>query len=502
MTAFFSALGKHVVKTGVDVEVLRYENRRGVSGAVLYHEAGEIYVDQFRYGYLVGPDEPITLPYQDATSLSLTVGGFVQDSWSILDRVALNMGVRYDTQLLYGSDGALAMSLANQLSPRIGVIYDPTQAGRSKLFASFARFYQTVPLIMVDRTLPGDRRILSAHLSGLCNLKNPADPACDAEQGRLPIGSPDDPNQKWVPLIADKAIVDPDIEAPSSDEILIGGEYEIVPKLVVGGQYIKRYQNRIIEDMSRPEGKIYFAGNPGYGLAEDIPKAERDYDALTIYAQKTFGDTWLAQGSYTLSYLRGNWSGLFRPENGQLSPTISSDFDLVSILPNQNGPLPGDRTHQIKLFGAKDFELGRTAYINLGASYRARSGGPTNYFGAHPLYGLDQVFILPRGSGERLPWVHDIDVRGSLGLRLAKESTLFVSIDVFNVLNFQAPVAVDQRYTQSSVLPIIGGTAEDLDNVVGAGGQPLDPSLKNPNLGNPTEYQPPRSVRITTKVTF
>ncbi|MDI1433389.1 TonB-dependent receptor [Polyangium sorediatum] len=501
-TSFFSGLGHHLVKAGVDVEGLRYQNRRGVSGGNMYQETGAVYSDFVRYGVLTGPDQAVTWPYQDATSSSITVGGFVQDSWSILDRVTLNMGIRYDTQLLYGADGALVMRLNNQWSPRAGVVYDPTRAGRAKLFASYARFYQNVPLEMVDRTLPGERRILSVHLSGLCDLKDPANAACDAEDGRLPIGTASNPNQKWIPLISDKAMVDPDIRAPSSDEIVIGGEYEVLSKLVVGGQYVKRYQNQVIEDMSRDEGQNYFIGNPGSGIAKDIPRAERDYDAFTIHFRKAFGDTWLAQGSYTLSYLRGNWSGLFRPENGQLSPNVSSDFDIVSLLPNQLGPLPGDHTHQIKLFAAKDFVLGRGFLLNVGASYRARSGAPTTYFGAHPLYGIDQVFILPRDSGERLPWVHDTDVHASVGLRLAKESTLLVSLDVFNVLDLQAPIAVDQRYTQSSVRPILGGTVKDLDKLVDADGNPFDPSLENPNFGNPTAYQPPRSFRISAKVTF
>ena len=42
----------------------------------------------------------------------------------------------------------------NQWSPRIGVIYDFTQQGRSKLFANYARYYESVPLDMVDRAVP------------------------------------------------------------------------------------------------------------------------------------------------------------------------------------------------------------------------------------------------------------------------------------------------------------------------------------------------------------
>ena len=35
-------------------------------------------------------------------------GGFVQDSWSVMDKVTLNLGVRYDAQFLY-NDSATAV---------------------------------------------------------------------------------------------------------------------------------------------------------------------------------------------------------------------------------------------------------------------------------------------------------------------------------------------------------------------------------------------------------
>jgi hypothetical protein len=248
-----------------------------------------------------------------------------------------------------------------------------------------------------------------------------------------------------VTVGSDKTPVDPDITPQSSDELVVGGEYEVIANARVGFQYTKRWQNHVIEDMSRDEAQTYFLGNPGYGIAKDFPKATRDYDALTIYGNKNFSDLWLAQISYTISYLRGNWAGLFRPENGQLDPNINSDFDLITLIPNRQGPLAGDSTHQIKIFGAKDFVIPGGMLVNLGAAYRTRSGGPTNYLGSHNIYGEDQVFILPRGSGERLPWTHDIDTHLGFGLKLAKDSVVLLSFDVFNLFNFQGVAATDQR---------------------------------------------------------
>ncbi|MCK6591285.1 MAG: TonB-dependent receptor, partial [Polyangiaceae bacterium] len=509
LTSIFSALGQHVAKAGFDLELMRYESQRGYSGTNIFFEGedGTTFSDYRRFGFLVDADKPQILDKFEAVSSSATVGGFVQDSWNVLDRVTINAGVRYDAQFLYGYDERLALALPNQISPRVGVIYDFTREGRSKVFASFARFYENVPLDMVDRSIPGERQITSTHDASVCDPRylDQQKTTCDSDAGRVVQGDLYSPNQIWGVVGSDKSPVDPDIEPQSSDEIAIGGEYEIFANARIGIQYTKRWQNRVIEDMSRDEAQTYFIGNPGYGIATDFPKPTRDYDALTVFFQKTFKDLWLAQASYTLSYLRGNWAGLFRPESGQLDPNINSDFDLTSLLDNREGPLPGDRRHSLRILGAKDFVLPYSILVNAGLSYSGRSGEPTNYLGSHPIYGADQVFILPRGSGERMPWTHSIDAHIGVGFKLSKDSDAQVYMDIFNLFNFQGVVARDQRYTQDSVLPIPGGATGDLetDKFKYENGEPFDPSVsKNANFGNPTGYQAPRQFRIGARVTF
>jgi Carboxypeptidase regulatory-like domain/TonB dependent receptor len=505
-TGLFSGAGHHVVKGGGDIEVMRYQSSRGYSGSNVYNETtdGTAFTDFRRFGFLVGPDQAVTPKAFEAVSKSTTLGGFVQDSWSIFDKVTLNAGVRYDAQLLYGYDSRLAMTLPNQISPRIGIIYDFTQSGRSKLFANFARFYESVPLDAIDRSIPGERQFTSTHDATICDPRSAAQQqgVCDSDKSRTVQGSPFAPNQKWGVVGSDKSPVDPDIKPQSSDEIVLGGEYELFADARMGIQYTKRYQNRVIEDMSRDEAQTYFIGNPGYGIAKDFPKATRDYDAVTLYFQKSFGDLWLAQASYTASYLRGNWAGLFHPETGQLDPNINSDFDLITLLPNRQGPLPGDHTHSIKIYGAKDFILPGGVLVDLGLTFRTRSGEPATYFGSHPIYGTDQVYILPRGSGDRLPWVHDFDLHGGLGFKLGRESTLMVTMDMFNIFNFQGVIARDQRYTEDSVRPIVNGTPGDLGKLKNVDGTPFNPADKNPNFGNPIAYQAPRTIRLGARVTF
>jgi len=424
-----------------------------------------------------------------------------------MDLVTLNVGVRVDGQYLVGDDNKLGMALNNEWSPRIGAIWDPTKKGRSKIYANFAIYYEAVPLDIVDRSFPGERQILSLHDPSTCNPRDPAQQrgACQDASNKIPIGSAADPNQTFIITGGDKVPVDPDISPQSTSEFVVGGEYEIFKKGIAGVSYTRRWMNNVIEDMSRDEGQTYFIGNPGSGIASDFPSAERTYDAMSLYFEKKFDGTgivhWLTSASYTLSYLRGNYAGLFRPETTQLDPNGNSDFDLISLLPNRDGPLPGDKTHLIKIYGA--VEVTPKKFVgDVGIAFTTQSGEPTNYLGGHELYGDGEVYILPRGSGERLPWVHRFDLHLGAGAQFNKDTKLVFTVDIFNLFNFDAVTGTDENYTFASVLPIKDGTTKDIKNVQKADGMTLDAAEVNPNFGKPTSYQAPRQFRLGLKGTF
>jgi hypothetical protein len=322
---------------------------------------------------------------------------------------------------------------------------------------------------------------------------------CRDDSTRVPIGGPTDNDQLWYGYGAGKTPVDDKLKPQSSDELVFGGEYEVFANGRLGLSYTRRWFNHVIEDMSRDEAYTYFIGNPGYGIAKDFPKARRNYDAIILYLHKRFADHWLASASYTVSFLRGNIAGLFRPETGQLDPNINSDFDLISLLDNRFGPLPGDHRHDIKLFGAGEIPLPGGNYVLAGAAVRSRSGGPTNVLGSHGLYGGDESFILPRGSGERLPWNFSIDPQIGFRHQFSKDLALTVSMDVFNVLNFQSVIAIDETYTNSDVNPVRGGTTADLASLNDIDGMPV---VQNPNFGRPVAYQRPRTFRFGARFEF
>ena len=85
-------------------------------------------------------------------------------------------------------------------------------------------------------------------------------------------------------------------------------------------------------------------------------------------------------------------------------------------------------------FGARNGGAG----LQLGLRVNARSGEPTSVLGSEDVigYGADEIFILERGAGERLPWVFSVDPHVGWGFELGKDSALTLYMNVFNVFNF------------------------------------------------------------------
>jgi carboxypeptidase family protein/TonB-dependent receptor-like protein len=516
-TLLFEGLGHHVFKAGGEFEFSQVQTRRAFSGGFGANEAPDGSTWDVTRGYIAhtAPDQVSVYNQLKYRVYQYAFGAFAQDSWSIMDRVTVNAGLRYDTQTLYTSQGDVALSLPNQISPRLGVIWDPSQNGRAKVFANYALYYQSVPLRIAYRGGSAEPGTTYSVPTGACDPKAAGFRDCMLNANNAAqIGGSADPNNRFITTTFGRAFVDPDLKPGSSSEITFGGEYEVVPQGRLGATYLRRQTNQIVEDMSRDEAATYFIGNPGEGIAKDFPKAERVYDAGVFTFTKTFADDWLAQASYTLSYLRGNWEGFFRSQTLQLDPGANSDYDLRSLLVNRKGPLGGDARHEVKLYGAKDWALASGVRLTTGASYRARSGGPTNYLGRHPLYGANEVFILPRGEGERLPWVHNFDVHMSLGVYRTKTQSISLTADVFNLFNFQSSVLTDQQYTTASVNPIVGSAASnpylpgrdkqeiDPSRITTAAGGAFQPTQRNPNFGNATAYQDPLTVRFGIRTTF
>ncbi len=491
-------LGHHLVKFGLDGELTSYRNQKS-NRVFAESEDGSQFNDEERFGILKGPDDFDFIDPLTKKTQSLTVGGFIQDSWSVVDKVTVNLGVRYDAQYFYNTEGNIGLSLPNQWSPRLGVIYDPLQDGRSKVFVSYARYYENAPLDFADVILVGEPQLHGGH-------------ACDPrilsqQRNECQLRENLRPNSQEDPRAPNKIFtggglpgnLDPDIRASSSDELLAGTEFEVFPDARLGVTYTRRWINYWIEDMAPVAGLSGFTGNPGFGLGAAFPKVQRNYNALTAYLVKNFSQGWLAQASYSLGYLKGNYAGLFAPEDGYLGPNGTADFDSPNVPINRYGALKGDIRHTVKALASKEWQLTRTQALGTGISASVRSGAPTSYLGTDRFTYPSEAYIVQRGIGPRLPWVAGLDLRLSYRVALVGSTSLSLTADVFNLLNWQKVTSIDEVYTNDNIDPKEGYRVADLPSLQNSDKQPAE---RRDNFQKPTSWQEPRVFRFGLRGEF
>jgi hypothetical protein len=211
------------------------------------------------------------------------------------------------------------------------------------------------------------------------------------------------------------------------------------------------------------------------------------------------------QGSYTYSRTEGNFPGLFSADNGQVDPNISSQYDLIELLSNRDGPLPQDRPHYFKLDAYYIFDLEKAGNVTTGARFRALSGTPINTLARHHLYGFDESFLLPRGEMGRTDSTYGLDLHVSYGRDLGRGMKLEVFSDLFSVFNNQTQATVDQTYTFDPSNPIVGGDYEDLVFAKAQtldGEETADPVTRNRNFMQTAARFSPFFARFGARLTF
>ena len=86
---------------------------------------------------------------------------YAQDSYKPVSNVSINYGVRWERQHVLGRDSTAGFALNQNWAPRIGVVWDPTKAGKSKVFFNFGRFYENIPQDINIRAFGGETQAFS-----------------------------------------------------------------------------------------------------------------------------------------------------------------------------------------------------------------------------------------------------------------------------------------------------------------------------------------------------
>jgi hypothetical protein len=562
--ATFDLFKYHEIKVGAHAELDTFDQDRYYTGPLgsrnfLYNDLGAntTYIWNFftlqrnQYPFQYADDttlKTLTVPpnYQDhlvADVKSVNSAVFVQDSVRPMQNLTIDLGLRVENQRMYDFRGDGFLDLYN-LAPRVGAVWDPTDDGRSKVFAHYGQFFETIPMNLAARYFGGEGILLHAvdNSSPQC-LTPPSQwtgkggeaAACPSEGYFAANGGSSYP-------------VQPHIEGQHHHEIVAGVRRALTDDLVVGIDYTHRWLGAIVEDGTAAGSLSNFVlANPGQvpqdaindlnqqiaakqsqvdaakaagdtanetlregelgnlqsvrdnlkGLAA-LPKPERTYDAVTLSAVKRLSQAWMLQASYTYSRLFGNYNGLYDADNSYAAPNGNNAYDYPDLVYNKKGPLANDRPHSGHVDAYYQIPAGQDGFVVVGASFSAYSGIPRNYVAAI-LPGQQLVFLLPRGSAGRTPTVTQTDVKLSYHRKLSKTMAGEAFLDLYNVMDQRTALAVDDNYTLDVAGAIVNGNVNDLKYARNASGAPIN---KNPNFGQPTAYQMPIYGRMGVRLSF
>ncbi len=426
---------------------------------------------------------------------------FLQDAWKVTDYFTLNVGVRADAAKAKGNlsnvnaNQDLRFTFQDQIQPRVGFIWDFAHNGRSKVFGHYGKFYESIPLDINVRAFGNESYDFYYYYY--------------PEDGSLPtvnnatLGSPNNTGEMWYWFHSGGGTkVDPGIQGQYTEEYVGGVEYEVMNNLAVGFQGIYRRLGRVIEDISADNGATYFITNPGgcidanpttgVPLAKEacFPPPSRIYRGLELKVNKRYSNNWQMYASLLWSRNKGNYGGLFRADNGQVDPNITSLYDLPQLLVGAYGLLPNDHKWQFKSYGSYRWDFG----LVTGYNFTWLTGAPITQLGADLLYGTNERFVTPRGSYGRTPSTQNLDLHFSYPLKMFGDYDLELVLDVFNAFNQQKALTVDQEWTTLTQRDV---TDADGNVIVSVADQ-----KNNPNFGEALSYQAPRNYRLGVKFSW
>jgi hypothetical protein len=491
-----------------------------------------------------------------ASSASQTF--FIQDQWQPVNRLTLNIGARFEKEDVPSFSPGLpgiSFGLGDKVAPRLGVAYDVTGDGKTKVFGFYGWFYDRFKYELPRGSFGGDffrqdffeilpsAPLFSQYTIGAILGNRPDIPGGNCPSGGIVGGTgfarcqldfripSNDPS---VPL-AEGGGIDPELKAFRQSELTFGVERDLGGGYLFSGRYTHKQIDRAIEDIgffNAGGSELYIIGNPGFGASVDVisgfgfpptPKAERTYDAMELRFDKRFTRRYYFNASYTLSRLYGNYPGLASSdEAGRNSPNVNRLFDLPFIAYNANGTpnngrLPTDRPHAFKFYGA--YTLDWADAFGFGAGNSTEISGFTQVQSGTPITtryifeGVTSTILNGRGDLGRTEKFtqSDIALRHKYRFGSNERFTMVFDLDVLNAFNEANVLSVGQLVNaRVDYAGFVGGTTatQQVQNFFKGNVRDLvNADLALPNrlddtYGKPNSFQGGRSVRFGFRLLF
>ncbi|HMD06937.1 MAG TPA: TonB-dependent receptor [Candidatus Acidoferrum sp.] len=398
---------------------------------------------------------------------------FLQDTWNIKRRLTLNLGLRYDNfrtyypvqqsnpnetfpQLFPITTYAASGNLVdwNNVSPRIGVAYDPTGKGTSVIRFGFGIYYIMQGTGLAETANP-------VGLSGKYYAWTDTNGDGIPQQNEwLPQGAATNPVSEFG---GSSTHINPNMSRPYSEEISAGYEKQIWRDLRLGVTYYYRTKKNLIgiENAAVQESDYvpvsgftnpvtnqpltlysFQPANPAlYGafnyVVTNIPLLNNNsYNGVEITAVKRLSHKWQILGGFTIQRQKGVYGRGFSDEATSDNFT-DPNFDINRF----NNYLNLDATYVFKVDSTYELPWKIGTSINF-QHYTGYPLQPTDTFNVPNGQGVnvgESVILQPAGI-LRLPSVNMLNLRLSREFAIREKWRLIPTVDFFNATNAQTVI--------------------------------------------------------------
>jgi outer membrane receptor protein involved in Fe transport len=431
----------------------------------------------------------IRVPARQADRMKATyISAFAQDNWKLNGRLNLNLGLRYDLELVpiderdnpYFADPSKYPVDKNNIEPRLGFTFDTSGDGRAIVRGGAGRFYDTTYFELISAIVTGG--VFSRSFTATFPA-NAADPG--PASGRLPTDS----MLRNGPVV-DRAELErlypagtlnkntgtvtldnPDRRVPYVDQFTLGYQRQLWKHSAVSADYIHdlgRDQLMNIDlnpgvrvDTTRTGRVVRVDPNFVSSVLQRVNVGRTTYDGLQLQFERRLNRGYSTRVSYTLGYIRGNTSATGTPSsNYQFLGDMNLDLN--------EGPGDNDRRHLLAWSGS--VLVPRTGGgVTASWVLRAMSGLPFTLVDTNTDPDRNGILADPLAAGSysgtgdnaytttfdggrngaRGPGFMQLDMRVGYRFALRHQRMLDVFAEVFNVTNHSnfATPSSDRRST-------------------------------------------------------
>jgi hypothetical protein len=389
------------------------------------------------------------------------VGLFVQDDWTISDRLTFKAGLRYQRQWMYNIDYTVSTTGGgtytyqipedtNNFAPRGALVFDPMGNGRSSIHGSYGLFFDNhiIANAQIGNGINGtDLRTLVARFpASIAPWRAPGHKAAE------PV----------TPYPSLEISPDPGLVTPYSHQASLGYDRMLGANMAVSADvlYVRGYHqlgtidyNPIVPSLGtgrRPNDVGGVAGTSA-SVLQYTSFGETEYRGVTLAFNRRLANNYQFLMSYTYSKAEDNstdFQSAFIPQdNGRgRDPNDPTGLPIGFNPQAEWGPATHDQRHRLVLSGLYQlpwgFNFSTIVTAASGRPYTPLAGADVNGDGDGGAFPSDRARVVPADAttavgrnSETMSSQFNVDTRLSKRFGFGRGMGFEAIVDVFNLFN-------------------------------------------------------------------